>query len=71
MDKPYDYREVSLWFLNDESLYNLAKQADDADELWQMCNNLGLLESFPSMSQGMRLTRGNVCYSWRCVHEFE
>jgi len=71
MTEPYDYREVSLWFLNDESLYNLAKQADDADELWQMCNNLGLLEMFPSMSQGVRLTRGNVSYSWRCVHNVE
>ena len=71
MEKPYDYREVSLWFLNDESLYNLAQQADDADELWQMCNDLGLLESFPSLSQGTRLTRGNVCHSWRCVHDFE
>ena len=67
MTEPYDYREVSLWFLNDESLHNLAKQADDADELWQMCNNLGLLESFPSMSQGVNLTRENVAYSWRCV----
>ena len=71
MDKPYDYQEVRLWFLNDESLYNLAKQADSADELWQMCNDLGLLESFPSLSQGTRLTRGNVCHSWRCVHDFE
>ena len=71
MEKPYDYQEVSLWFLNDESLYNLAQQADSADELWQMCNDLGLLESFPSLSQGTRLTRGNVCHSWRCVHDFE
>ena len=71
MTEPYDYREVSLWFLNDESLYNLAQQADSADELWQMCNDLGLLESFPSLSQGTRLTRGNVCHSWRCVHDFE
>ncbi len=71
MTESYDYREVSLWFLNDESLHNLAKQAGDADELWQMCNNLGLLEMFPSMTQGTRLTRGNVCYSWRCVHGFE
>ena len=71
MDKPYDYREVRLWFLNDEALYNLAQQADSADELWQMCNDLGLLESFPSLSQGTRLTRGNVCHSWRCVQGFE
>ena len=71
MEKPYDYQEVRLWFLNDESLYNLAQQADSADELWQMCNDLGLLESFPSLSQGTRLTRGNVCHSWRCVHDFE
>ena len=71
MDKPYDYREVRLWFLNDESLYNLAQQADSADELWQMCNDLGLLESFNTLSQGTRLTRGNVCHSWRCVHDFE
>ena len=67
MTEPYDYREVSLWFLNDEALHNLAKQADDADELWQMCNDLGLLESFKSMSQGVSLTRENVAYSWRCV----
>ena len=71
MTEPYDYREVSLWFLNDEALHNLAQQADDADELWQMCNDLGLLEMFPSMTQGTHLTRGNVSYSWRCVHNVE
>ena len=68
MTIPYDYQEVSLWFLNDESLYGLAKQADSGDDLWQMCSDYGLLEMFPSLSQGYQLTRGNVSYSWRCVH---
>ena len=71
MTEPYDYREVSLWFLNDESLHGLAKQADSGDALWQLCNDLGLLEMFPAMTQGTHLTRGNVSYSWRCVHGFE
>ena len=70
-DKPYDYQEVSLWFLNDESLHGLAKQAASSADLWQMCNDLGLLEMFPSMTQGVRLTRENVSYSWRCVHNIE
>tara|TARA_B100000029_G_scaffold394941_1_gene392636 strand:+ start:382 stop:597 length:216 start_codon:yes stop_codon:yes gene_type:complete len=68
MTIPYDYQEVSLWFLNDESLYGLAKQAGSGDDLWQMCSDYGLLEMFPSLSQGYQLTRGNVSYSWRCVH---
>ena len=68
MDKPYDYQEVSLWFLNDESLHGLAQQAASGDDLWQMCSDYGLLEMFPSLSQGYQLTRGNVSYSWRCVH---
>ena len=67
MDKPYDYREVSLWFLNDETLHGLAQQTASPEDLWQMCSDLGLLESFPSMSQGVNLTRENVAYSWRCV----
>ena len=71
MEKPYDYREVSLWFLNDEALHGLAQSAADGDDLWQKCNDFGLLEMFPSISQGTQLTRGNVCYSWRCVHNFE
>ena len=71
MTEPYDYREVSLWFLNDESLHGLAQSADSGDDLWQKCNDFGLLEMFPSMTQGTQLTRGNVCYSWRCVHNFE
>ena len=71
MEKPYDYQEVSLWFLNDESLYGLAKQAGSGDDLWQMCSDYGLLEMFPSLSQGYQLTRGNVSYSWRCVHGVE
>ena len=71
MTEPYDYREVSLWFLNDESLHGLAQQATSGDDLWQKCNDFGLLEMFPSMAQGVRLTRGNVSYSWRCVHNVE
>ena len=71
MTEPYDYREVSLWFLNDESLYGLAQQAVSGDDLWQKCNDFGLLEMFPSMTQGTHLTRENVSYSWRCVHNVE
>ena len=71
MTEPHDYQEVSLWFLNDESLYTLAKQARSHGELWELCNNFGLLEMFPSMTQGYQLTRGNVSYSWRCVHGVE
>ena len=67
MTEPYDYREVSLWFLNDETLYGLARSVNSGTELYELCNDLGLLESFPSMSQGVRLTRENVAYSWRCV----
>ena len=68
MDEPYDYREVSLWFLNDESLYTLAKQAKTSGELVELCNNFGILEV---SHQGVRLTRENVSYSWRCVHNVE
>ena len=71
MTEPYDYREVSLWFLNDETLYELARSTNSGTELYELCNDLGLLESFPSMSQGTRLTRENVCYSWQCVHNIE
>ena len=71
MEEPYDYREVSLWFLNDESLHGLAMQAGSADDLWQMCSDYGLLEMFPSMTQGYQLTRENVSHSWRCVHNVE
>ena len=71
MTETYEYREVSLWFLNDESLHGLAQSAASGDDLWQKCNDFGLLEMFPSMSQGVRLTRGNVSYSWRCVHNVE
>ena len=67
MEKPYDYQEVSLWFLNDETLHHLALSTNSGTELYELCNDLGLLESFPSMSQGVRLTRENVSYSWRCV----
>ena len=67
MTEPYDYREVSLWFLNDESLHGLARSANSGTELYELCNDLGLLEMFPSMSQGVNLTRENVAYSWRCV----
>jgi hypothetical protein len=35
MTEPYDYREVSLWFLNDESLHNIALHATNGDDLWQ------------------------------------
>ena len=68
MEEPYDYREVSLWFLNDESLHGLAMQAGGGDHLWQMCNDLGILEV---SHQGVRLTHENVSYSWQCVHGFE
>lgn len=68
MKEPYDYREVSLWFLNDESLHTLAEQAGTAGELWELCNNFGILEV---SHQGVRLTRENVSYSWRCVHNVE
>ena len=71
MTEPYDYQEVSLWFLNDETLYGLARTANSGTELYELCNDLGLLESFPSMSQGTQLTRGNVSYSWQCVHGIE
>ena len=71
MEEPYDYREVSLWFLNDESLHTLAEQARSGGELWELCNNFGLLEMFPSMTQGYQLTRENVSHSWRCVHNVE
>ena len=71
MEKPYDYREVRLWFLNDESLYNVAQAAVSGEDLWQTCNDIGLLEMFPSISQGTQLTRGNVYYSWQCIHGFE
>ena len=71
MTEPYDYREVSLWFLNDETLYGLARSANSGTELYELCNDLGLLESFPSMSQGTQLTSGYVSYSWRCVHNVE
>ena len=71
MTESYEYREVSLWFLNDETLYGLARSVNSGTELYELCNDLGLLEMFPSMTQGVQLTRGNVCYSWRCVHEFE
>ena len=67
MDKPYYYREVSLSFLNDETLYELARSVNSCTELYELCNDLWLLESFPSMSKGVRLTRENVSYSWRCV----
>jgi hypothetical protein len=68
MEEPYDYREVSLWFLNDESLYTLAKQAKTSGELWELCNNFGILEV---SHQGVRLTHENVSHSWRCVHNVE
>ena len=67
MEKPYDYQEVSLWFLNDETLHELALSTNSGTELYELCNDLGLLESFKSMSQGVSLTRENVAYSWRCV----
>jgi hypothetical protein len=68
MEEPYDYREVSLWFLNDESLHTLAEQARSGGELWELCNNFGILEV---SHQGVRLTRENVSHSWRCVHNVE
>ena len=71
MTEPYDYREVSLWFLNDETLHGLALSTNSGTELYELCNDLGLLESFPSMSQGTLLTHENVCYSWQCVHNIE
>ena len=71
MEKPYDYQEVSLWFLNDEDLYGFAMRAESGEDLWQTLNDFDLLENFTSYTQGCRLTRGNVCYSWRCVHNVE
>ena len=67
MTEPYDYREVSLWFLNDETLHGLAMSCNSGTELYELCNDIGMLESFKSMSQGVSLTRENVAYSWRCV----
>ena len=63
MTEPYDYREVSLWFLNDETLYELARSSNSGTELYELCNDYGILE----VGQGVSLTRENVAYSWRCV----
>jgi hypothetical protein len=71
MTEPYDYREVSLWFLNDESLHNIALHATSGDDLWQKCNDYCLLEPFASMTQGVQLTHENVSYSWRLVHDVD
>ena len=63
MTEPYDYQEVSNWFLNDEGLHDLARSSNSGTELYELCNDFGIFE----VGQGVRLTRENVAYSWRCV----
>ena len=67
MTEPYDYQEVSNWFLNDEGLHGLALRCNSGTELYELCNDFGILE----VGQSVDLTRENVAYSWRCVHNVE
>jgi len=62
--KNYETWNISLWLNNDEGLYHCAREADTAENLMYICEDL-----FPSNETPDHVCMDDPCIDWDAIFE--